>query len=287
MSVESSSEPSGVTGRRAGLNIGPEGRLAKTARVWMSTSGARAEIPFTEASAGVPAASALPIALGYSILKRAIDIVVSASALLILSPLLVAIAVAIKLTSPGPVLFRQRRFGRNREPFRILKFRTMHAPCCDEAGLLQTGRNDPRVTPLGKALRRRNLDELPQLANILKGEMSLVGPRPHAVGMAIGQTPYSEIVPRYHLRHRVRPGLTGLAQVNGCVGPVDNRGQALRRQAWDLAYVRDVSLSVDVGVIVRTARQFVRQLFWPARHSAPVSRPAFSSTAQVRKRRRH
>lgn len=168
--------------------------------------------------------------------------------ILFLLPALIAIAIAIKLSSPGPVLFRQERYGTGRRPFWILKFRTMHVAEAT-GGFRQASRNDTRITPLGRWLRRSSMDELPQLFNVLGGSMSLVGPRPHAIPM---DDFYASLIPDYSLRHLVRPGLTGFAQVSGFRGPTDNLDAIAGRVERDLAYIRDWTFKTDVVVLLHT-----------------------------------
>lgn len=170
-----------------------------------------------------------------------------------LAPALIAIAAAVKLSSPGPVLFKQERRGRNGAVFCIFKFRTMRAECEDRLAERQTERNDARVTKVGHVLRRTSMDELPQLLNVLRGEMSLVGPRPHALGMTIGGRTMAELVPAYPQRYRVKPGMTGLAQINGFRGPLDTAEHLAHRIRWDLEYVSNRSLLLDLRIIARTA----------------------------------
>jgi lipopolysaccharide/colanic/teichoic acid biosynthesis glycosyltransferase len=188
-------------------------------------------------------------------LKKLLDLTGSAMGLILLFPLLVAISVAIKLTSRGPVFFRQKRYGLNGTPFTVFKFRTMHINMCDSTGVQQTVENDPRVTWVGAFLRKSNFDELPQLINVLKGEMSLVGPRPHVPGMLAAGVPYEEFDPRYMDRHRVLPGITGLAQVNGFRGETREAYAARMRLEHDLAYIREQSVLLDVKIIFGTVVQ--------------------------------
>jgi lipopolysaccharide/colanic/teichoic acid biosynthesis glycosyltransferase len=186
--------------------------------------------------------------------KRALDVVVAAGLLLFCLPGLLLIALAIKWTSPGPVLFRQMRYGRGGAVFEILKFRTMHVDRGDRSGVTQTRANDPRVTSIGRWLRRSSLDELPQLWNVLRGDMSLVGPRPHVPGMLGGGKLYEELVPYYFERLQVRPGVTGLAQVNGLRGSTEDAAVAIARIDSDLAYIAHWSLALDIRILWRTFR---------------------------------
>ncbi|MEP0233909.1 sugar transferase [Roseibium sp.] len=200
----------------------------------------------------------LPDARRYAGIKRLFDIVGAVSGILLLAPLMAGIAIAIKVNSTGSVLFRQTRHGRNGSTFTILKFRSMYADLGDASGRQQTVRDDPRMTPVGRFLRRSNFDELPQLFNVLKGEMSLVGPRPHVPGMLAAGLPYEEFDPRYHQRHRVKPGITGLAQVNGYRGETKVPHAAHMRLEHDLAYVARHSPLLDIKIIFKT---IVREFF--------------------------
>jgi polysaccharide biosynthesis protein PslA len=184
--------------------------------------------------------------------KRAFDLVGSVLLLVLLLPGLLLIALAIKLTSRGPVLFRQPRHGLHGRPFGIYKFRTMFADRADPSGVDQTRRADPRVTPLGRFLRKSNLDEVPQLINVILGEMSLVGPRPHVPGMRAGGMLYEQLVPYYHERHKVRPGITGLAQVRGLRGGTDDPALAIARIGHDLQYIERWSLALDCRILIET-----------------------------------
>jgi polysaccharide biosynthesis protein PslA len=187
--------------------------------------------------------------------KRVMDIAGSGLAILFFAPLLIGIALAIKLTSSGPVMFSQYRYGYRNHRFRIYKFRTMRIEQADRSGTRQTVSNDPRVTRVGRFLRRTSLDELPQLFNVLRGDMSLVGPRPHVPGMLAGSMLYEELVPYYFQRHAVRPGITGLAQVSGCRGATTEPTPAIDRIDYDLQYMETWSLWLDARILVRTVRQ--------------------------------
>jgi lipopolysaccharide/colanic/teichoic acid biosynthesis glycosyltransferase len=190
--------------------------------------------------------------------KRATDIAVSGLALLFLLPFFAMIAAAIVIENRGPVFFTQQRWGRGGKLIRIFKFRSMRSDMCDVTGVAQTRENDPRVTRIGAFLRKTNLDELPQLFNILLGDMSLVGPRCHVPGMLAAGRPYEDLVHEYHLRHLVRPGLTGLAQVHGLRGPTDREDLARGRIARDLEYVRTFSFVSDIRIMFRTVAQELR-----------------------------
>lgn len=180
------------------------------------------------------------------------DRVFGTIALLLAAPFMALIAVVIYLDSRGPIFFMQDRFGFNNQPFRIFKFRTMHVAKSDPTGEQRTVPNDPRVTRVGRVLRRLSLDELPQLFNVMRGEMSLVGPRAHAVAMKAGDRLYQEAVKEYFQRHRVRPGITGWAQANGSRGEISSIESAKRRVALDLYYIENWSLWLDIRILVRT-----------------------------------
>jgi Undecaprenyl-phosphate glucose phosphotransferase len=185
-----------------------------------------------------------------ALVKRVQDVVLGAGLLAVFALPMLAIAVAIKCDSRGPALYRQRRHGFNNRIITVLKFRTMrHEP---NAALKQVEVDDPRVTRIGAYLRRTSLDELPQLINVLRGEMSLVGPRPHAVGMKAAERELSEIVAEYAHRHCVKPGITGWAQINGSRGPVETPASVRRRLKLDLEYVSRTSLWLDLEILVRS-----------------------------------
>jgi putative colanic acid biosynthesis UDP-glucose lipid carrier transferase len=181
-------------------------------------------------------------------LKRTEDLVLAGLILILVSPLLALIALGVKLTSPGPIIFRQRRYGLDGSEIIVYKFRTMKV-CEDGQNIPQTVRDDSRVTPLGRWLRRTSLDELPQFYNVLKGSMSIVGPRPHAVAH---NEYYRRLIPGYMLRHKVRPGLTGWAQINGWRGETETLEKMEKRVEYDLEYLRRWSLWFDLKIISLT-----------------------------------
>ena len=193
-----------------------------------------------------------PLQRGQFALKRTMDIAGASIALVALAPVLLTVAALVKLDSRGPVLFSQIRWGMNGRKIRVYKFRSMRTDMCDATGVAQTVKNDPRITRIGVILRRTNIDELPQLINVLKGDMSLVGPRCHAIGMLAAGRLYEELVPHYHLRHRMRPGITGLAQMRGLRGPTDRSDKARARIVSDLYYVENFSVWLDVRIMVGT-----------------------------------
>ena len=188
--------------------------------------------------------------LGWAaVLKRAEDIMLSGLLLLFFAPLMLLIALLIRLDSRGPVLFRQLRFGFNNNPITVLKFRTMLVDAAKDAAAPQARRGDPRVTRIGRFLRRTSLDELPQLINVLKGEMSLIGPRPHAIAH---NEYYAETIDGYLRRHRVKPGITGWAQVNGLRGETASIEAMHDRLKHDLYYIENWSLRFDLLILLRT-----------------------------------
>lgn len=180
------------------------------------------------------------------------DKLIVLTAAIFLVPLLLLVALLIKIDSPGPVLFRQKRFGFNNVEFDVYKFRTMYVSEADPSGAKQTTRHDHRVTRIGRFLRRTSIDELPQLINVWIGDMSIVGPRAHPIGMLVANQPYQEIVGHYAARHRVKPGITGLAQVNGNRGMVNTPAKAERRVHYDLYYIEHWSIWLDLSIIVKT-----------------------------------
>jgi Undecaprenyl-phosphate glucose phosphotransferase len=184
--------------------------------------------------------------------KRVEDVLLGSLALVLLGPLMCFVALAIKLDSAGPVLFRQRRHGFNNREIDVYKFRTMRADMADATGGMQTERGDARITRLGSILRRTSLDELPQLLNVLKGDMSLVGPRPHPIGMRTQDRLCHEIIENYVHRHRVKPGITGWAQVNGYRGATKEANHLVKRIEFDLFYIQNWSLLFDIKIMLKT-----------------------------------
>ncbi len=195
-----------------------------------------------------------PIGGWGALIKRSEDVVLSMGLLAFISPVMLTIAAAIKITSKGPVLFRQRRLGYNNRVIEVLKFRSMYSDCSDADATQQAFRGDKRVTPFGAWLRKTSLDELPQLLNVLRGDMSLVGPRPHALATTAGGLTLEEAVPVYASRHRVKPGITGWAQVNGYRGALDSVDKIVHRVNHDLYYIENWSLALDLKILWRTAR---------------------------------
>jgi undecaprenyl-phosphate galactose phosphotransferase/putative colanic acid biosynthesis UDP-glucose lipid carrier transferase len=196
-----------------------------------------------------------PLSPAERLAKRAMDIVIASTALIALLPMLVLTAIAIKLDGPGPVIFRQRRKGFNGQEFVMLKFRTMSVQE-DGAVVSQAMRDDPRVTAVGRLLRSASIDELPQLWNVLSGEMSLIGPRPHALAH---DDYFQQVVSDYAFRHHVKPGLTGWAQCNGSRGATPSQEQIARRVKLDLWYINNWSLLLDIQILFKTAFEVLRK----------------------------
>jgi polysaccharide biosynthesis protein PslA len=193
-----------------------------------------------------------PFSPANAAVKRAEDMVLSLLLLLATAPIMLAASIAIKLESRGPVLFRQPRQGIGDAEIQVFKFRTMYAHLEDRLASSQTVRSDPRVTRVGAFLRRHSLDELPQLLNVLAGTMSLVGPRPHAPGTTAGGKSLDLVVANYMARHRVKPGITGWAQVSGCRGNLDTVEKVVRRVQYDLEYIDKWSVLFDLRILART-----------------------------------
>jgi putative colanic acid biosysnthesis UDP-glucose lipid carrier transferase len=189
-----------------------------------------------------------------ALLKRSFDLLVAGLAVLLAAPLMLLIATLVKLTSRGPILFRQRRYGLNGEQINVYKFRTMTV-CEDGADVKQATRDDMRITFIGSFLRRTSLDELPQLVNVLQGKMSLVGPRPHAVAH---NEQYRKLICGYMIRHKVRPGITGWAQVNGLRGETDTIEKMRARVKYDIEYLNSWSPWLDLKILARTLMLVIR-----------------------------
>jgi len=195
-----------------------------------------------------------PLGLRDKLVKRCLDLVVTVPVLIVLAPFIAIIALAIKLDSPGPVFFRQLRVGEGNRMFMILKFRSMKVGDSDQTGHRSTSRNDSRVTRVGGFLRRLSLDELPQLFNVLRNDMSIVGPRPHALASTAEDTLFWNIDDRYWQRHGIKPGITGLAQVRGYRGATATHGDVTARVQSDLEYLVDWSLVRDLTIMFQTIR---------------------------------
>jgi Undecaprenyl-phosphate glucose phosphotransferase len=193
-----------------------------------------------------------PLADWGTISKWVFDQTIAAVALVLLAPVMAAVAVAIRLDSRGPVLFRQKRYGFNNELIEVYKFRSMYADLCDAKASKLVSKGDPRVTKVGRFIRKTSLDELPQLFNVLKGELSLVGPRPHAVSAKAANRLYDEVVDGYFARHKVKPGITGWAQINGWRGETDTAEKIEKRVEHDLYYIENWSVLLDLYILLKT-----------------------------------
>jgi Undecaprenyl-phosphate glucose phosphotransferase len=189
--------------------------------------------------------------------KRIQDLVIGIPMLIIATPLMVLAAIAVKLDSRGPVFFTQRRHGFNNEEIMVHKFRTMRQETSDAKAERQVTAGDDRITRVGRFLRKSSLDELPQLFNVLHGEMSLVGPRPHAIGMKTGETESAQLVSEYAHRHRIKPGMTGWAAINGSRGPLHLPAEVKRRVALDVEYIERQSLWLDLKIMLLTLPSFL------------------------------
>ena len=184
--------------------------------------------------------------------KRVQDLLLASIGLILAAPILALVALAVRLDSPGPILFRQRRHGFNNEVITVWKFRSMRTEASDPTARRQVTADDPRVTRVGRIIRKTSLDELPQIFNVLRGEMSVVGPRPHAVGMMTGETEASKLVAHYAHRHRIKPGITGWAQIHGSRGPVNTPEEVAARVALDVEYIERRSLWLDLYIVLVT-----------------------------------
>jgi lipopolysaccharide/colanic/teichoic acid biosynthesis glycosyltransferase len=195
-----------------------------------------------------------PMSVRDQILKRLLDLAIAVPMLIVATPLMLAIALAIKVNSPGPIFFRQARMGQGNRVFDILKFRSMRTELSDATASQLTRIDDVRVTKVGDFLRRTSLDELPQLINVILGDMSLVGPRPHATGALAGEKLYWDVDERYWDRHAAKPGITGLAQVRGFRGTTFRQSDLVDRLQADLEYLTNWSVWRDIGILIMTAR---------------------------------
>ena len=193
-----------------------------------------------------------PISDWGHVAKWLFDKTIAGVALVLLAPVMLAVAAAIKLDSRGPVLFRQKRYGFNNELIEVLKFRSMYTDRCDAAAFRLVTRDDPRVTPVGRLIRKSSLDELPQLLNVLFGDLSLVGPRPHALQAKAGTELYDAVVDGYFARHKVKPGITGWAQINGWRGETDTPEKIRMRVEHDLYYIENWSVFLDLYILLKT-----------------------------------
>ena len=217
--------------------VGEDGASAAANRLFSSDLSGLSDAQREETRAGV---------------KRALDVVVGGLLLLASAPVIATVALAVRLDSPGPLLFRQKRLGFNNEPITVWKFRSMRHEAADAHAVRQVTVDDDRVTSVGRFIRRTSLDELPQLFNVLSGEMSLVGPRPHAIGMMTAGEDSTRLVAEYAWRHRMKPGLTGWAQINGSRGPVHTADDVRRRVTLDLDYIARQDLWLDLYILAMT-----------------------------------
>jgi Undecaprenyl-phosphate glucose phosphotransferase len=204
--------------------------------------------------AGIPMfnASELPLRGWSPLIKRVEDLLLASIALILLTPLMLLTILLIKLDSPGPVLFRQHRYGYNNRLIDVFKFRSMHQHAHDANAERQTTRNDERITRVGRFIRKTSIDELPQLLNVLRGNMSMVGPRPHATATKAAGILFEDAVEEYSARHRVKPGITGWAQINGYRGETDTLEKIERRVELDLEYIERWSVWLDLYILFRT-----------------------------------
>lgn len=200
-----------------------------------------------------------PLNLANRAKKRLLDIVITVPLLIALSPLMIAVAIAIRLDTAGPVFFKQERIGRGNRLFHILKFRSMRIDQCDSAGATSTQRSDNRITRVGAFIRKTSIDELPQLINVLLGEMSLVGPRPHALGSTAEEQLFWQVDRQYWHRHALKPGITGLAQIRGFRGATETRRDILNRVEADLEYLHGWSLMRDIAILIGTVNVLVHK----------------------------
>ncbi len=198
--------------------------------------------------------SCSPMDSGNALIKRITDLVLGSIAVLLLSPVMLIVAIAVKFSSPGPVLFKQLRYGVSGNPVNIYKFRSMKVHAEGEGKVTQATKGDPRVTKVGAFIRRTSIDEFPQFINVVQGRMSLVGPRPHAIAH---NEYYKDLVVSYMKRHKVKPGITGLAQVNGFRGETDTLDKMVKRVEYDLDYINNWSLWLDIKILMKTPRSLL------------------------------
>jgi exopolysaccharide biosynthesis polyprenyl glycosylphosphotransferase len=208
---------------------------------------------------GVPMLNILekPVTGWGALSKQFLDFGIAGIACIFALPVMGIIALAIRLESKGPIFFRQKRYGFNNQVIEVYKFRSMYTDMLDADAVKLTTRDDPRVTRVGSFLRRTSLDELPQLLNVLKGEMSVVGPRPHAMKARAAGKLYEEVVDGYAIRHKVKPGMTGWAQVNGWRGSTATEGDIMGRLEHDFYYINNWSISLDLYIILRTFKVLI------------------------------
>ena len=200
-----------------------------------------------------------PLNLVHRLQKRVMDVIVASIVVLFLAPLLIVAALAIKFDSPGPIMFRQIRVGQGNRQFRIYKFRSMFADSGDLRGDRSAAREDDRITRVGRFIRKTSIDELPQLLNVLRGDMSLVGPRPHALGSLAGNDLFWQASKQYWLRHALKPGITGLAQIRGFRGATQNVDDLEQRVRCDLEYLTNWSIGLDLMILLKTLRVVVHK----------------------------
>jgi exopolysaccharide biosynthesis polyprenyl glycosylphosphotransferase len=222
----------------AEIHLGPEQILHKFESAQLSRRGPMSSLQLTR----------LPLSRFELLQKRVFDLLFAGLALALLTPLLLAVMLLVRLDSPGPIFFLQRRYGFNQREFRIVKFRTM-TTLDDGSEIRQAARGDPRITRVGRWLRRWNIDEIPQLFNVLMGDMSLVGPRPHALAH---NRDYERRISLYARRHNVKPGITGWAQIHGFRGRTDTDDKMRQRVEHDLYYIDNWSIWLDLRILVQT-----------------------------------
>jgi Undecaprenyl-phosphate glucose phosphotransferase len=199
-----------------------------------------------------------PIADWGTVSKWVFDKTIALLAIILLAPVMAGVALAIKLDSRGPVLFRQKRYGFNNELIEVFKFRSMYTDKCDLTASKLVTKDDPRVTPVGRFIRKSSLDELPQLFNVMRGDLSLVGPRPHALSAKAADRLYDDVVDGYFARHKVKPGITGWAQVNGWRGETDTPEKIQKRVEHDLYYIENWSVWFDLYILLKTPLSLIK-----------------------------